>query len=48
MPSPQDELLRRFWDSLSPLPEGAFRVKDRRANTLHPRRTLRLEPLLSR
>ncbi|MCK6517882.1 hypothetical protein L6R46_22825 [Myxococcota bacterium] len=36
MPSPQDELLRRFWDSLSPLPEGAFRVKDRRANTLHP------------
>jgi hypothetical protein len=36
MPSPQADLLRRFWDALAPLPAGAFRVKDRRAETLTP------------
>lgn len=36
MPSPREDLLRRFWDTLSPLPEGAFRVKDRRAERLTP------------
>ena len=36
MPSPHEDLLRRFWDTLNPLPEGAFRVKDRRVETLTP------------
>lgn len=36
MPSAREDQLRRFWDTLNPLPEGAFRVKDRRAETLSP------------